>query len=609
VSDGAESTAGKAPHTAREEGWAVWVPGVARLRSLGPADVRMDLVSGLAVTSLLIPHGMAYAELAGVPAVTGLYTTVAALIAYAVFGPSRILMLGPDSSLAPLIAAAIVLVGVDDDPEKAIATVGMLALLSGAFCILAGIGRLGTIAELLSRPVRVGYLNGLAIVMVVSQLPKLFGFSASGDTTVELAIDFVEGLVDGLTNGTALALGLVCLAVIVGLGVWSPKAPGVLVAVGGATVAVAVLDLTDRGVSVIGDIPGGFPRPAWPGVDAGDVPTLLASALGIAVLTLSDTTALSKGFADKSREEVDPNLEIVALGIANMSVGFFRGFPISASTTRTTLADATGGRSQLVGIVGAVLVLALLIFGGGLVEDLPSVALAAVVIAAAFKLFDLPALLWLLAVRRTEFVLSVAAMVGVVAIGVLEGIVVAIVLSMGNFVRRVWRPYDAVLARVDGRKGYHDVSRHPEARQIPGLVMFRFDAPLFFANADHFVRRVRAVIQEAPGPVQKVVVVAEPMSDIDTTGAEVLARLLDELDEMEVSLAFAGLKGPVKDRLRRYGLYDRLGDRKFHSTLGKAIDVYVSESGVPWVDWTDKPRPGKRTPRSEEVRSPAGEDG
>ena len=567
---------------------ARWMPGLARLRSPAPGDLRADLVAGLAVTSLLIPHGMAYAELAGVPAVTGLYTTVLALVAYAVFGPSRLLMLGPDSSLAPLIAAAIVLVGADGDPGQAVATAGMLALLTGAVCLAAGVVRLGTLAELLSRPVRVGYLNGLAIVMIVSQLPKILGFPTDGTTTLEVAREVIEGVADGATDATTLVVGIGGLAAIVALHLRSPRAPGVLVAVAGATLAVALFDLD---IAIIGDVPSGFPRPDWPGIEAGDVMLLVGSAIGIALLTLSDTTALSRGFASRHGRPVDPNREIAALGLANLSVGLFQGFPVSASTTRTSVAEATGGRSQLVGVIGAGFVFMLVTVGSGLVHDVPSAALAAVVIAAGVRLFDIASWRWLLAARRSEFVLSLAATVGVVFIGVLEGILVATVLSLGVFIRRVWRPHDAVLGRIDGRKGYHDMVRHPDARQIPGLLLFRFDAPLFFANADHFARRIRLEVEAAVDPVRRVVVAAEPISDIDTTGAEVLAQLLDELDHANISLAFAELKGPVKDRMQRYGLYERVGPRAFHSTLGRAIDAYVRDSGVEWLDWEDQAGP------------------
>ncbi len=581
------------PSWPRRPKWQQWVPALERarvLRRARPHDIGADVVAGVAVAALLVPHGLAYAELAGVPAVTGLYTTVAALLAYAVFGPSRILMLGPDSSLAPLIAASLVLVGADDDPSQAIAAAGMLALLTGVLCMGAGVARLGAIAELLSRPVRVGYLNGLAIVMIVSQLPKLAGFSVSGETTLAELVDFIQGLGDGLADGTALLVGLGCLVVIVFMALRFPRMPGVLVAMVGATVVVAVFDLAAEGVPVVGEVPDGFPAPAWPGVEPGDIPELLISAAGVALLTLSDTTALSRGFGARSGDMADPNHEIIALGAANVATGFFQGFPVSASTSRTTVAEASGGRTQLLGVVGAVLVLALLVGGGGLVEDLPSAGLAAVVIAAGLKLFDLASLRWLARVRRTEFLLSVAASLGVVVIGVLEGIVVATLLSLGNFVRRLWRPYDAVLGRIEQRKGYHDVERNPQAQQIPGLLLFRFDAPIFFANADHFARRLFGEIDRADGPIREVILAAEPVTDIDTTGAEVLARVLQELEQRGIDLTFAELKGPVRDRLRRYGLYDVVGDAHFQPTLGTAIDFYLDRSGVDWVDWTDRAR-------------------
>ncbi len=569
--------------------WQRWVPGIAAARELRREQVGGDLVAGIAVTALLIPHGMAYAELAGLPPVTGLYTTVLALLAYAVFGPSRVLLLGPDSSLAPLIAAAIVLVGADGDPGQAVAVAGTLALLTGVTCIVAGFVGLGTLAELLSKPVRIGYLNGLAVVIVVSQLPKLFGFSSDADTTIGEARDFVRGLTDGLADGTALAVGSACLIVIVGLERISPRAPAVLIGVAGATVAVAVFDLADRGVEVVGSVPSGVPAPSWPRVSVDDLPTLAAAAIGIAFLTLSDTSALSRSFATKAGQRVDPNREIVGLGAANLATGLVQGFPVSASTTRTTVAHASGGKSQLVGVVGALLVVVLLVVGTDVVEDIPSTALAALILVAAGHLVDVDTLRWLLSVRRSEFLLSVATTLGVVVIGVLEGIVIAVGLSLVNFLRRAWRPHDAILGRVEQRKGYHDVLRNPAARQIPGLLVYRFDAPLFFANADYFARRLRLGMEMAPAGVQWVVVAAEPMTDIDTSGAEVLSELIDELGAAGVILAFAELKGPTRDRLRHYGLYDRIGDDRFFSTVGTSISAYLEATGVEWVDWTERP--------------------
>ena len=565
------------------------------LRTYQREDVRADAFAALTVTGLLVPHGMAYAELAGVPGVNGLYATVVALLVYAAVGPSRLLMVGPDSSLAPLIAAAIALVGAQTNPENAVSAAAILAVLTGGVCILAGLSRLGTMAELLSKPVRVGYLNGVAIVMIISQLPQLVGVSADGGTAVARLADLGSEVADSGVDSDTLVLGLACLAVIALVRWAAPRWPGVLVAVVAATIAVVVFDLSDSGVAVLGEVPNGFPRPGLELPSRSDLLTLLAPAVGLAFLTLSDTTALSRGFAARHNSPVDANREVVALGVVNIATGMFSGLPVSASTTRTTLAEASGGRSQVVGIVGASAVLALLVAGSGLMANLPLTALAAIVIAAGVRLFDHRSVLWMMRVRPSEFALAMSATVGVVAIGVLEGIIVAIILSLGNFVRTVWRPHDAILARVDGRSGYHDTGRHPAGERVPGLLLFRFDAPLFFANADHFARRLRAAIDASDERPRAVVVGGEAIADIDTTGAEVLGWLLDDLDEMRVGLAFAGLKGPVKDRLKRYGIYDRIGDANFHSTFGSAIASFdlsgpTSTKPTPGQDHDGEPR-------------------
>jgi high affinity sulfate transporter 1 len=564
------------------------VPGVRLVRTYRREWLRGDVSAGIAVTALMIPHGMAYAELAGVPAVTGLYTTITAVLAYALVGPSRVLLLGPDSSLAPLIAAAIAVVASDGDPATAIAIAGFLAAASGLLCVLAGLSRLGSIAELLSRPVQLGYLNGLAIVMVVSQLAKLAGFSVDGEVPVEQVRGVIVGVGDGLVNMSALAVGVGALVTIVVLVRVSSSLPSVLIAVVGAIVVVRIFGLVDSGVAVVGELPRGFPAPRWPSIELDAVPTLLLASLGLAWVTLSDTTALSRGFAARTGERIDPNREIIALGTSNIAAGMFQGFPVSASTSRTTIGFASGGNTQLVGVFSAGLVMALLLAGSGLVEFLPSTALAAIVIAAAVQLFDLTQVRWLFAVRRSEFALCVASTIGVVLLGVLNGLAVAVVLSLANFIRRVWRPYDAVLGRVDQRKGYHDVSRHPDARRVPGLVLFRFDAPLFFANADHFERRVHEVIAEANGPVRRFVISAEPITDIDTSAALMLETLIDDLNEAGIELEFAELKGPVKDRLSDYDLYELIGIESFHSTLGSAVRSYVDTYQIDWTNWDDQ---------------------
>ena len=314
------------------------------------------------------------------------------------------------------------------------------------------------------------------------------------------------------------------------------------------------------------------------------IPSLFLASVGLAWVTLTDTAALSRGFAARTGDRVDPNREIAALGASNVAAGLFGGFPVSASTTRTTTNLASGGQTQLVGVISAGLVGALLVAGSDLVEFLPSTTLAAVVIAAAIHLFDAKQVRWLYDVRLSEFWLCVASTVAVVVLGVLNGLAVAVVLSLANFIRRVWRPYDAVLGRIDGRKGYHDRGRHPGAREVPGLLLFRFDAPLFFANADHFERRVHAVVSGADAPVRRIVIAAEPITDVDTSAASVLGALIDDLDRQGIEIAFAELKGPVKDRLRQYGLYDRVGDARFHSTIGQAIRSYLDDHDLKWTD-------------------------
>lgn len=551
-------------------------------------DLTRDLPAGLALTALLVPQGMAYAELAGLPAVTGLYTSVTALLAYALFGPSRIIILGPDSALSPLILATILpLIGASGDPARAIALGSALAIILGLICIVAGVARLGVITELLSRPLRIGYLNGIAVVIVISQLPKLCGFSVSAESTPAYFWGFVTGVADGRVNVTALAIGTACLVLLFALRFLAPRVPAVLLAVVGATLAVWGLGLVADGVPVVGPVPQGFPAPAWPSLPGENLWRLTAGALGIAFITLADTSALSRTFAVKYEEPVNPNQEIVALGAANLAAGFFQGFPVSVSSSRTAVAEATGARTQAVGIVGALAIVLLLLVGQRLTTYLPHASLAAIVIVAGTALFDLATMRWLWRVRQTEYLLCLAALLAVTVVGVLEGIGIAIGLSLAAFLWRMWRPYDAILGRVAGRHGYHDIRRHPEAARIPGLMIFRFDAPVFFANAEHFSRTVKKHIAEHFAPVRRVIIAGEPISDIDTTGAEALRDLVADLSTDGVTIGFAELKGPVKDRLRQYGVYDIIGEENFYSTVDHAVADYLCKTGGDPCGWVD----------------------
>jgi len=571
-------------------GLARWLPGLRTVREYQRAWLLNDLVAGVVLTALLVPVGMGYAQAAGLPPITGLYATIVPLVAYAIFGPSRVMVLGPDSSLAAVIAA-IVLPLAGRDPARAVALAGMLAILTGVVILVAGIARLGFVTELLSRPVQLGYLYGIAVTIVVGQLPKLFGFSIDGRGLLPEVRDFVQGLARGRANGAALAVGLTGIVVILGVRRWWPRVPGVILAVGIGIAAVVAFDLTDRGVQVIGVLPRGLPSPAIPDVRLADLPLLFSGALGIALVTVADTSVLSQSLTARRGEMVDANQELVALGAANLAAGAFQGFPISSSASRTPVAIAAGARTQLTPLVGAATIALLLVAAPGALRNLPQPILGAVVITAALGLVDPAAVRFLYQVRRSEFVLWLAAFVGVALLGVLLGILAAIVLSLGNFIRRAWRPHDAVLGREDELKGYHDLERHPAGRQVPGLLLYRFDAPLFFANAGEFRRRLRGLLATTTPRVRWVVVAAEPITDVDTSAAATLGELLAELRQQGVTLAFAELKGPVKDRLRRYGLYDQVGDERFFPTVGTAVDGYLRTTGVEWVDWEERPDP------------------
>ena len=395
--------------------------------------------------------------------------------------------------------------------------------------------------------------------------------------------DFVAGLDE--TNATALVIGVASLALILGLRRVAPKVPGVFLAVVGATAVVAVLGLADE-VPVVGAVPAGLPAFGVPDVSFDDFKTLIPAAVGIAFVAFTDTSVLSRSYAGRLRQEVDQNRELAVLGVANVATGFFQGFPISTSSSRTAVAEDVGARSQIAGLTGAVVLALLLLFGTGLVHDLPMSTLAAIVIVAVLGFIDIAAARRLRNWRRSEFTLAMVAFAGVAVLGVLWGVGIAIALSLLNFIRRAWRPHDAVLGRVDNLKGYHDTERYPDAHLVPGLVLYRFDAPLFFANADYFRERVRALARS--GDVTWIVVAAEPITDIDATAGEMLLALNDELDALGIELAFAELKDPVRDRLRRYGIEDAIGDHRFFPTLGVAVATYRDESGVDWLDWEDR---------------------
>ena len=575
---------------ARPQGLSRWIPALPALRTYQRSWLPKDIVAGLVLTAILVPVGMGYAEAAGLPAIYGLYATIVPLIAYAIFGPSRILVLGPDSSLAAIIAATIVPLAAGDT-DRLVALAGMLALLTGALCIIAGLARFGFITDLLSKPIRLGYLNGIALTVIIGQLPKILGFSSSGDNLIQEAISLVQGVAHGMTNWVSVAIGISCLAIVLIFKRRWPKIPGVLIAVVGATIVVGVFELaTVAGVSVVGPLPQGLPSFQIPQVSPADISALMAGAIAITLVAFADTSVLSRTFALRGGYTVDQNQELIALGAANVAAGFFQGFSISSSSSRTPVAEQAGAKSQLTGVVGALCIALLLVFAPTLLQNLPNAALGAVVISACISLVDVKSVVRLYHLRRGEFWLSIVCFLGVALIGVIQGIFIAIALALLGFIWRAWRPYDAVLGRVDGLKGYHDVTRYPEARRVPGLVLFRWDAPLFFANAEVFREHVLQAIADAPTPTKWVIVAAEPVTDIDITAAEALSALDDDLAKFGIELCFAEMKDPVKDKLKRYKLFVKLGADLFFPTLGQAVDRYLEAQQVEWSDWDEETR-------------------
>jgi high affinity sulfate transporter 1 len=561
--------------------WKRLLPGLQILREYQTAWFARDLMAGLVLTTMLVPVGIAYALASGVPGIYGLYATIVPLLAYALFGPSRILVLGPDSSLAPVILAVVFPLS-GGDPMRAVALASMMAVVSGLVCILIGISRLGFVTELLSKPIRYGYMNGIALTVLISQLPKLFGFSISGVGPLRDFVRITEGILDGQANWTAFAVGAGTLVAIILLKPFK-RIPGLLLAVVAATIVVGAMNLdAAAGVKVLGPLPQGLPTFTLPMISFAHLNQVIIGGCAVAMVAFADTSVLSRTYGAKTRTPVDPNQEMIGLGAANLATGLFQGFPISSSSSRTPVAEASGAKTQLAGVVGATAVALLLVFAPNLLKDLPSSALAAVVIAAAIGLFEFADLRRIFRIQPWEFWLSIVCFVGVAVFGVIPGIGIAIAIAVAEFLWDAWRPHSAVLGRVDGLRGYHDIKRYPSARHVPGLVLFRWDAPLFFANAELFHQRVLEAVAQSPTPVRRIIVTAEPVTDVDVTSADMLAELQHSLTQSGIELRFAEMKDPVKDKLKRFELFERFGPANFYPTIGSAVDAYLEEHAVDW---------------------------
>ncbi|KVR03592.1 SulP family inorganic anion transporter [Burkholderia ubonensis] len=550
------------------------LPGLALLADYRRAWLGRDLYAGVALTAVLVPVGMSYAQAAGLPAVTGLYASIAALLAYALLGPSRILVLGPDSALAALIAGAIApLAG--HDPSRAIALAAALALSAGTICVLIGVLGLGFVTDLLSRPIQYGYLNGIAVSLIVGRLPELLGLPAASSDMAAAVRQIARGLLDHQVSVNACVLGAGALAAIALLKRVAPHWPAMLIAVLAATLAAQLPPL--HGAAAVGALPAGVPMPRLPAASLADVAALASGAFAVALVSLADISMLSRALAARAGDTPDRNQELVALGAANLLAGLMQGCAVSSSTSRTPVAMAAGAQSQVTNLVAAACIVLLLAVAPTLLMRVPRAALAAVVVYAALGIVDVRSVVRLYRMRRGECLISVLCFAGVIGFGVVPGVLLASALSLLSFVWRAWHPYDAVLGRLTGVRGYHDVARHPEAAQTPGLVLFRWDAPLFYANVEIFCEHLHAALRHAPSPASRVVVAAEPVTDIDVSAADRLVALADELRERGIALCFAEMKGPVKDRLRAYGLFDTFGEANFFPTVTDAVAHHVRQ--------------------------------
>jgi high affinity sulfate transporter 1 len=566
--------------------WIHWLPGLDTLRRYETGWLPHDIFAGVVLATMLVPVGIAYAAASGLPGIYGLYATIVPLLAYALFGPSRILVLGPDSALAGVILGVVTPLAAGN-PLRAVALAGMMAIVSGIVCIVAGIARLGFVTELLSKPIRHGYMNGIALTVLISQLPKLLGFSIEGEGPLRSLWGIANAIFDGRTNWVAFAIGLATLIVILALKN-SKRLPGILIAVVAATIVVGAFNLGEGyGVKVLGPLPEGLPAFVVPWIGYGDLVPVLVGGCAIALVSFADTSVLSRAYAARLGSRVDPNQELVGLGVAHLAGGFFQGFPISSSSSRTPVAEAAGARTQLTSVVGALSIALLLLAAPNLLQHLPSAALAAVVIASAIGLIEITDLRRIYRIQRWEFWLAIVCFVGVAVLGVIPGIGLAIVLAVIEFLWDGWRPHSAVLGRAHGVKGYHDMKRYPDARRIPGLVLFRWDAPLFFANAEFFRERALDAVATSPTPVRWLVVAAEPVTSVDVTACDMVAELDEALQARGIELCFAELKDPVKDKLKRFGLFAQFGESSFFPTIGAAVSRYLEVNNVEWNDRED----------------------
>ena len=536
---------------------------------------RADALVGAAVAAYLIPQVLAYSGLVGVPAVVGLWGAVAAMSLYWLFGSSRVLAIGPESTIA-LMAGSVVSRLSGGDPQKAITLSAGLALVVAGWLFLAWLLRLGVIADLLSHPLLVGYLSGGAVLMVVGQLGRVTGIDVTGETVAEQVRSFAGQVADGAGNRATVLVAVATLVILFGVQAWRRTAPAPLIAVVTATAVSAVLDLSARGVEVLGVVPEGLPTPSLPGLSWAELSSLALAGLGVAVVGYSDNMLVGRAFARRG-DHFDANQELLALSAVHAGIGLFSAYPVSSSGTRTALAVSGGARSQVYSIVAMLLVVVVLLFAGPLIQDLPQAALGAVVIFAARSLVSIPDYRELWRFRPTEFFLALVTLIGTVWLGILAGVGIAIVLSLLEMTSRLSRPHDAIQGFVPDMAGMHDVDDYPDAYTVSGLVVYRYDAPLFFANAENFRSLVMDAVDEydtPEQPVRWVVLNVEANMHVDVTGIRLLVGLVRDLQERGIQVGLARVKQDLLAQLQRSELLTLIGPEMVFPTLPTAVEAY-----------------------------------
>ena len=550
-----------------------FVPGLASIADGVRHSAADDSRAALTVWAVVVPQSLAYATLAGVPSVHGLYAAVGALAAYAIFGTCRDLNMGAESTVALMAAAAVAPVVVQ--PEDAAELTALVALLVGGWCVLGFVARLGFISEFLSRPILAGYVFGSGIIIVISQLEALFGLEVDTSLYTTDVGAVVRNLDDA--DGLTTLIGLATVVLVLGLRTLVPKVPAPLVAVVLGIVLVTIFDLDEEGVAVVGGIESGVPVPAIPSATFDQFTQLLLPALGIALLAYPDSFLTARSLSATGGYTLDADQEFLAVGASNVASGLLQGIPVNGSQSRSFVQRDAGGKSNLVGLTCAALVLVTLVFLTPLFENLPLAVLAGIVIVAGLGLFALDDFKSLWRIRRSEFWLGTTTVAAVLVLGMLGGIVFAIGLSLVVALARLVRPHTAELGLVEGTETFRDIDRNDDAHPISGVLVYRIDDELFFANAAFVVRDVRARLVASDPPATGLVIDAEGVSDIDTTAIQQLEELLDDLEKADVSVVFARVRKPVRDMVQRSGMTDRIGDGAIFLEVDDAVEYLTAD--------------------------------